>query len=94
MWKILAPFNPKYYRPQCLFLRRNLCSTRGEIIEYGADDPKLVEAAGKDLADRLSKGQLIFREEIVEGLKNAPKVLEKLFDDPTMLLVRIAPGAA
>src|SRR6202035_5013213 len=34
--KILAPFSAKYYRPQCMLLRRHLCSTRGEIIQYAA----------------------------------------------------------
>jgi NADPH-dependent curcumin reductase CurA len=57
---------------------------------------KLVEAAEKDLGDRLSKEQLIFREEIIEGLQNAPKALEKLFDGTHSgkLLVRVAPDAA
>jgi NADPH-dependent curcumin reductase len=71
----------------------NRATMRGFIF---LDDPKLMEAAEKDLADRLSKGQLIFREEIVEGLKNAPKALERLFDGSNngKLLVRIAPDAA
>src|SRR5258706_14160441 len=29
--KMLAPFGLKYYRPQCVFLPRNLCIMRGEI---------------------------------------------------------------
>jgi hypothetical protein len=34
--KILAPLSPEYHRSQCMFLCRNLCSTRSEIIEYAA----------------------------------------------------------
>jgi NADPH-dependent curcumin reductase CurA len=67
----------------------NRATMRGFIF---LDNPSLVAAAEEDLCDRLSKGQLIFREEIIEGLKNAPKGLEKLFDGSNRgkLLVRIA----
>jgi hypothetical protein len=43
--KILAPFSLKYYRPQYMFLRRNLCSTRDKDhplrrLVYRSIDPR------------------------------------------------------
>ena len=38
--KTLAPFCLKYYRPQCMFLPRNLCIIRGEI-DYVASNPSI-----------------------------------------------------
>lgn len=60
------------------------------------DDPALMKAAETDLLDRLLKGQIIFREEIIEGLQNAPRALEKLFDGSNTgrLLIKVCPDAA
>ena len=51
--KMLAPFGLKYYRPQCMFLPRNLCIMRGEI-DYVASNRSIDPPGVRHPSDGMS----------------------------------------
>src|SRR6266403_5218430 len=50
---MLAPFGLKYYRPQCMFLPRNLCIMRGEI-DYVASNRSIDPPGVRHPSDGMS----------------------------------------
>src|SRR5258707_440301 len=50
---MLAPFGLKYYRPQCIFLPRNLCIMRGEI-DYVASNRSIDPPGVRHPSDGMS----------------------------------------
>ena len=70
------------------FLLPNRALMKGFIFMDHADRHA---AARSDLADRLKRGEITYREDVVDGLENAPDALGKLFAGTNRgkLLVRI-----